>query len=466
MAVDELHKALAELDQLEVQERHVVARLFEIRKAIEAQKLKIDDLGPPAINRLPTELLLQIFTLCIQDPKYPEKPLHRIVGVSRRWRDVVWNNASFWTSIKVTPIQSKKSLKKQLKRSRKAFLDIWIEDWDYSRQYHAHDKLRALLAAIFLHANRWRSLTIDSDSMPTEFVESILTELNHLSVTSLREFSMVIWDGIEEQSGVPYPDFLSPTRTPALQHLALKQSFPLDTFMALPTLKTLHLNFEKADHSPPVISMLTPAQSLTSLVLKGDSTGWSLKRNDLRLPLLEDLTLCLDRPVPFLEALVAPKLRYVQCRFYDPVEFNTIRGKFGDVYDLTLEFWCGVDNRSAQSLCRAFPGVRQVELLARDAPFFMAGMGHGSAGVLERRPPIDQWLNLETVTLYGVGLPLLEHWELDDPIVKWLRGRQELGLSRLGVRLLQNEGDGDRLPSYYALVLGRYCNLEIFTSPM
>ena len=99
MAVDELHRALAKLDKLERQERYLVKMLSEIRKVIEAQKLKIDDLGPPAINRLPTELLLQIFTLCIPDPKFPEKPLHRIIGVSRRWRDVVWNNASFWTSI-------------------------------------------------------------------------------------------------------------------------------------------------------------------------------------------------------------------------------------------------------------------------------------------------------------------------------------------------------------------------------
>jgi len=455
MAVDELHKALAELDELERQERHLVERLSEIRKAIEAQKLKIDDLGPTTINRLPPELLSQIFTLCIQDPKYPEKPLHRIVGVSRRWRDVVWNNPSFWTSIKVTQIQCKKSLKKQLERSRKAFLDIWIGDWDYNEKDDALDKPRALLAAIFLHANRWRSLTIDTDSMSTEFVESILTELNHLSVTSLREFSMIIWDDIGERFGVPYPDFLSPTRTPALQHLALKQAFPLVTFMALHTLKTLHLNFEKADRSPPVISMLTPAQSLTSLVLDGDSTGWSLKRDDLHLPLLDHLTLNLNNPVPFLEAIVAPKLRYFRCWFYEPMEFDTIEGKFRNTHDLFLE----VDDWGAESLCRAFPGARRVKLSAWSTSFFMAGI-HGSAGDLERRPPIDQWPNLETVTIGGLSRLWLDRWELDDPIVKWLRGRQESGLSRLCVRLLQIEADNDRLSTYYAL-LGRYCNLEI-----
>ena len=130
MAIDELHKAWAKLDQLETQERYLVERLSDIHKAIKAQKLKISDLGPPAINRLPTELLLQIFTFCIPDPKFPKKPLHRIVSVLHRWRDVVWNDPSFWTSIKVTPSQDKKLLKKQLKRSCKALLDIWIGDWD------------------------------------------------------------------------------------------------------------------------------------------------------------------------------------------------------------------------------------------------------------------------------------------------------------------------------------------------
>ena len=461
MAADELHKALAELDQLERQEKHLVERLSEIRKAIEAQKLKIDDLARPTINDLPTELLSQIFTLCIPDPKFTEESLHWIAVVSRRWRDVVWNNASFWTSIKVTQMQRKKSLKKQLERSRKALLAIWIEGWDY-RPNDVYDKFRALLDAIVPHANRWRSLTIDTDSMEQEFVESFLTEFNHLSIPFLREFSMITGVPFDDPPG-PYPDFLSPTRTPALQHLTLKPPFQLDTFMALPTLKALHLKFAKADHPPPVILMLAPAQLLTSLVLNGDSTGWSLKRDDLHLPLLDHLTLYLNTPVPFLEAIVAPKLRYVRCRFYNPLEFNTIEGKFGDVHDLTLEFCqCEVDDRGAESLCRAFPGVRQVELLARDAPFFMASMGHGS-GVLERRPPIDQWLKLETVTLRGVGLPFLEHWELDDPIVKWLRDRQESGLSRLCVRLPQIKTDGDRLSTYYAL-LGRYCMLDTFST--
>ena len=179
----------------------------------------------------------------------------------------------------------------------------------------------------------------------------------------------------------------------------------------------LHLEFAQANNSPHMVSMLTPAQSLTSLVLDGDSTGWTFKQNDLHSPLLEELTLSLNKPVPFLEAIIAPKLRYVWCWISDPVEFDPIEGKFRDFYDLFLGFSYEVDNWGAESLCRAFPGVRCVHLSAWRPCFFMAGSIHES-GVLERRPPIDQWLNLETVTLDGLSCQWLNHWEHDDPIVK------------------------------------------------
>ena len=277
MTVDKLHKAWAKLGQLETQEKYLVERLSHIHKEIGAQKLEIDDLikgRPPAINRLPTELLSQIFSLCIPDPKFPEKPLYRIVCVSRRWRDVVWNDPSFWTSIKVASTQRKKLLKKQLKRSRKALLDIWIEDWDPLRLCDEYAKFSALLDAIVPHANRWRSIII-SDSTNLEFVESIFKYrvFEHLSVPFLREFSMDIEDDFAD---LPYPGFLSPTHAPTLQHLTFRSPFQMDNFVPPPTLKTLRLAFSQEDDSPPVISMLAPAQSLILLELDGDSTG-SLK---------------------------------------------------------------------------------------------------------------------------------------------------------------------------------------------
>ena len=455
MAVDELHKAWAKLHQLGGQERHLVEWLSHIHKEIEAQRLKIDDLvkaRPPPINRLPTELLSRIFTLCIPDPKFPEKPLHRIVCVSRLWRDVVWNDTSFWTSIKVTRTQGEKLLKNQLKRSRKALLDIWIEDWDYRPLHNAYDKLRALLGAIVPHANRWRSLII-SYGMKPEFMESILTEINCVSIPFLREFSMDFFHVFDDP---PCADFLS--RAPALQHLTIISPFQLVNFIAPPTLETLCLTFPQVDDPPPVISMLTSARSLRALILTGYGTGWSFKLNDIHSPLLEELTLRLSKPMPFLEAIVAPKLRYIECWILDPMEFNTIEGKFRDVNELSLVFFQRVDDRNAESLCRAFPGVRRVDLSSWNTSFLAVFLG---SEVLERRPPMDQWLNLETVNLDGFDSRLLGLWKLgDDPIVKWLRSRQELGLSRLRVRLSFIRKDVNILPSTYRALLERYCNLQ------
>ena len=106
---------------------------------------------PPAIgDHLPTELLSRIFTFCIPDQEFPEKPLHQIVGVSRRWRDIVLNDASFWTSIKVTATQKVSLLKAQLKRSRSAPLDIWVLQLCYPHK----SECQALLDILVPHAER------------------------------------------------------------------------------------------------------------------------------------------------------------------------------------------------------------------------------------------------------------------------------------------------------------------------
>ena len=210
--------------------------------------------------------------------------------------------------------------------------------------------------------------------------------------------------------------------------------------------------------------MLTPAHSLTSLVLDGDSKGWSFKKNDLHYPLLEKLTLYIDEPVPFLAAIVAPKLRYIQCQILDSMEFDTIEGKFRDVHDLSLIFSYQVEDWSREPLCRAFPGVRRVHIAVWDASFLMTSI-HGS-GVLGERPPIDQFLNLETVIIESLHCRWLECWELgNDPIVKWLRGRQESGLSQLRVRLSPvHVGEDWAKASIYYMLLRKHCDLEMFTS--
>ena len=207
--MNELNKAWFDLDLLANKEKDLLETLLHTCKAIkanckafDAQKAKINELvskRPPAINRLPTELLSRIFTLCIRDRKFPEEPLHRIVGVSRRWRDTVLNDASFWTSIKVTRTQKVSLLKAQLKRSGSAPLDIWV---DYLEPYSLESlsKFHELLDILVPHAERWHALIIRGSSN----TELVIQKINILCLPSLRRLSIRAYS-----ASVPA---LSPTR--------------------------------------------------------------------------------------------------------------------------------------------------------------------------------------------------------------------------------------------------------------
>jgi len=179
---------------------------------------------------------------------------------------------------------------------------------------------------------------------------------------------------------------------------------------------------------------LIPSRSLTSLILVGDSKGWSFTGNVLHFPLLEALGLAIHGPKLFLEAIVAPKLGCVRLRTgrNSGLELDSVEGKFNDVHYLSLNF-CHQHRIAVDSLFRAFPGVRQAELDVFNI-FFENPLLYKE--VREWRPPMDQWPNLETVILRCHD----DGWLHDDDVnrnivVKWLRRRQELGQPRLRVRL-------------------------------
>ncbi|KIM59922.1 hypothetical protein SCLCIDRAFT_979586 [Scleroderma citrinum Foug A] len=368
--MDELNRARSELDLLENKEKDLLENLLhtckaikENRKTINAQKAKIDELvskGPPAIHRLPTELLSRIFTFCIPDPKFPEQPLHQIVGVSRHWRDIVLNDAAFWTSIKVTETQKLSLLKAQLKRSRSAPLYVWVEEL-----YQDHAKLLDILVP---HVERWRALIIRRN--PDAITKLVIQKINRLRFPSLRRLSIHC---SYCTPSVTHPA-LSPTCVPALQHLSLK-------------------------YHPLCSPTLTPSQSLTSLILAGDSEGWSFTGNTLHFPLLEELGLHVSMPIPFLEAIIAPNLE-------DPPYTHT------QEWRAPLDQW--------QNL----------------AALVLQGIS-------------NKWLYNDS--------------KLDrNAIVEWLRRRQELGQPRLRVRMIDIwvSHEDSRFPKLCGL-LRAYCDLEL-----
>jgi len=196
-------------------------------------------------------------------------------------------------------------------------------------------------------------------------------------------------------------------------------------------------------------------------MLVGDSRGWSFTGNALYLPLLEELGLRVNRPMPFLEAIVAPKLGCV--RYYaryegDDVEFDSVVGKINDVHYLSI--YCGV---AVDSLFRAFPGVRQAEL--GDVSFFKDPPSNYTQ-LRQWRAPVDQWRNLETVILQGVNSEKWVYRHNDrNVVVEWLRRRQELGQPRLRVRLSDtcvshNDLEDSWIPTLCGMLRG-YCDLEL-----
>lgn len=116
MAVDKLHKAWAELDQLE---RHLAERFSYIYQTTNAQKVEIDDMAkgrPPAIHRL----LQNYFRRFLPFASQTQSVKTRITLLVRRGLEPP-NSPNFWTSVKVTNPGPE-----LLKKSRTAFLDIWI----------------------------------------------------------------------------------------------------------------------------------------------------------------------------------------------------------------------------------------------------------------------------------------------------------------------------------------------------
>ena len=137
----------------------------------------------------------------------------------------------------------------------------------------------------------------------------------------------------------------------------------------------------------------------------------------------------------------------MECTPYYYPMFSTIEGKFCDVGHLHFAPR-SFNTEDVVCLRRAFPAVRHIDLSIYHGFYFEGA-----------QPPIDQWQNLETVTIYDLG-----RWWPDksierDRIVEWLRERQESGRPHLSVRL-----PGTRInePEKFHL-LRRYCNLELLT---
>ena len=193
--MDELTEARVELARLENQEKQLIEQLYNVRTAVRAQRIKLDELirrTHAPIDRLPNELLLRIIELSIHASvlAFPSCDVHRhrkleLACVSRHWRDMVLGFPRLWTTIRVSPTWSEPFVKAHVARSCQSPLDIEICAQDVTQSF------RASMDILANCAQRWRSFTIRSGPFYGHCVLSVLLErMEHDVFPSLTRVSV------------------------------------------------------------------------------------------------------------------------------------------------------------------------------------------------------------------------------------------------------------------------------------
>ena len=465
--MDELLQARAELALLDEQARRLLKELFHVRAAMTTQRAKVDELirtRPTAFNLFPTGILLSIFGLCLRADDDPNWKF-QLAGVCRRWKDIIWDSPSFWTTIHVA--SSASSIMTHLERSRGALLDIVIETSQWSRSHH-----RALVPSLKIIgslAHRWHSLSIahaycddeDDEINNTALADFIIKKINHLRFPSLKSVALSYC-----KTSLA---FLCPARVPALEHLELVEFVAKRSdFPPVTALKTLNLDFYGCPVDYPLFPHLIPTQALTKLSLSGLPGAFSPQPNSIYFPALKMLDVCcLAKAGRLMGAIVAPNLERFEYNSFDSddppsVALHGLRSKFTNVRHLTFYRFTDTNTpellyADAITLCEAFPDVRHVELRTHHLPhLFDPTLSNARA-----RRPIDLWTELESLSLCG----LHPKWLESDQFSAWLVDRQASGLRKLHVKLVRSYESNDpvvgfKFPRLYK-VLKENCILEL-----
>ncbi|KAL4079637.1 hypothetical protein J3A83DRAFT_4185607 [Scleroderma citrinum] len=471
--MDELAEARVELDRLESKRQEVFSQLLDIHTATEAQRTKIDELirkRSPPINRIPSELLVRILNLASvgaasnQDYFGYRSQKRNLISVCRRWKDVILGSPSMWTQVLVCPAADLSSLRSQLRRTSEMELDIIIGTWQSHNDLH---DLWTQLNVIIPFANRWRSLIINRCSTP--FSTLVFDTIKHIQFPSLNRVcipDLTPW-------AVGYPAFLLPENAPALQHAELGEFVVQNDFSIATTLQTLELRFKESIAAHASSPLFLPTQSLTMLSLTGNTNLWLLLPNSIHIPFLRTLVLDISEPVQFMDAIEVPKLEhfyYSSKHVQTSVFFNKLRGKnskFSSVRHLSLTLSSSTaDIFHAMAFCPIFPGARHVELQADSITAIF--LPHSSS---RWQSLVDEWDDLERLTIHGISPKLLRLRGPNglDPLVHWLRARQEQERKRLFVKLMEiKQLDVDLELRFSGLydALQEYCVLELEGVPL
>ncbi|KAI5996934.1 hypothetical protein EDD15DRAFT_384025 [Pisolithus albus] len=377
-----LSGARAELASLQRKELQLLQELSDVRKALAAQRVVLDELvkasAVPYIDRLPNELLAEIFFLLRDERK-------SLVSVSRRWRAIIFDTGRMWSEIDLE-YDFPTMQKLYLERSRQAPLTLTIE--------YTEPELDVFLP----HANRWHTLHILGSTWVTlsTISEIILPSLRHLVVDG-------VGSSIDEM-----PTMCS--WVPALKHLEL-----------------IHWN-PPSPYRP--LCQIIPAESLEELSITGYD-DWKLEKDSVHLPSLRRLALNLRDPIPFLEAIIAPKLAsfcFTPGYHEGPISktFAGTRMKFNNVSHLTLSPGREVDEETLglfKLLCQVFCGIRHadihVDYVRTLFPYYSQGA-------------IDHWTRIESLEIQNIILGSSQPFR---DLIDWFEKRTRFGQSKLHLKL-------------------------------
>ncbi|KAI6116397.1 hypothetical protein F5141DRAFT_663054 [Pisolithus sp. B1] len=409
----DLFGARTELTRLQSRESELLRELSDIRKAVEAQEAVIAELvkarAVPCIDRLPNELLAQIFLLTVttlRTTHLSRIERTRLASVSCRWRAVILDTPSFWSEISLECYNECPGLLElHLERSRQAPLTVSV--------YEDQPELDVVL----LHVNRIRVLRILGNAL------DILDRLASLTFPALEDLLV----DLDSESVDPLLSMYS--RAPALKCLRLGQ---LDESFSTTSLTTRYLD----------------NNSLTRLSLTGIAS-WQIPRDSIRLPALESLALRINDPISFLEAIVVPKLKRFE--FSEGHRGSSIYGafcgltsKFDNVDHLVfapplLESLYEDALDLAMEICRVFRGVRRASIHTKYLiPFFNA---FRKVGRPDHHPnPMGNWTRLEDLEIRGFSSIPARYL---DSFMDWFTKRRNFGQQRLHLKLIGEDTISD-----------------------
>ncbi|KAI5994153.1 hypothetical protein EDD15DRAFT_2261783, partial [Pisolithus albus] len=153
----------------------------------------------------------------------------------------------------------------------------------------------------------------------------------------------------------------------------------------------------------------------------------------MHFPSLRRLTLGMGNPIPFLEAIIAPKLAFFS---FDPREkesisetFTGTRTKFINVSHLALSDMCEVNQDNFclfELLCRVFCGIRHADIHVAYLRMFIPNSGPGA---------IDHCPYIESLDIRRIIVSSVQPFQ---HLVYGFENRLRLGQRKLHLKLTGN----------------------------